>query len=318
MLDGRHSGTGGGNHVVIGAAYSGRQPFSAAARSAAQPGGLLAKPSIDVVPVFGTVHRPYEPASKGGRGAQDSLYELGIAFSQVPEKAREPVAPLDGRPHLPQPADRPDGEHASHGALHPNSIHRMRRLSRLGLVELRAFEMPPHARMSLTQQLLVRALIAHFWETPLGSKGARKRWAWGTSLHDRFMLPYFVERDFEDVLEELNDAGYPFRKEWFAPHFEFRFPADRVDHEARDPPGAARRAGALERAGRRDLGRRHGAQRGFLSGAIAGPGIGLDRIAIHRVVQRAPGASASDRRTGRICGRGALSRVAAALVSAPY
>ena len=77
--------------------------------------------------------------------------------------------------------------------------------------------------MSLTQQLLVRALIAHFWEKPLTS--GRKLMSWGTALHDRFMLPYFVERDLEDVLEELNDAGYPFRKEWFAPHFEFRFPA---------------------------------------------------------------------------------------------
>jgi uncharacterized protein (DUF2126 family) len=91
---------------------------------------------------------------------------------------------------------------------------------RLGLVEFRAFEMPPHARMSLTQQLLVRSLVARFWERPYRERLVR----WNTTLHDRFLLPYFVRLDLHSVLAEIRAAGIPLEDEWFAPHFEFRFP----------------------------------------------------------------------------------------------
>ena len=91
---------------------------------------------------------------------------------------------------------------------------------RLGLVEFRSFEMPPHAQMSLAQQLFLRALVAWFWEKPY----KRKLIPWGTEIHDRFMLPEFIWQDFKDVIADLRDAGFPVELEWFAPHFEFRFP----------------------------------------------------------------------------------------------
>jgi len=218
MLDGKHTGTGGGNHITLGGIEPKRSPIL---RRPDLLRSMLSfwqnHPSLSYL-FSSTFIGPTSQAPRFDEGRPDRIYEMEIAFKEL-EKLEDPPYWMVDRIFRNLLTDLTGNTHRAEFCIDklysPDS-----QTGRLGILELRGFDMPPHKEMSMVQLLLIRALVASFWRNPYKHKLIN----WSTDLHSKFMMHHFIKEDIHEVVDILNSNGIAFKKEWLTSFLEFKFP----------------------------------------------------------------------------------------------
>ena len=293
-----------------------RFPAAAPSRPAGLAADLLAAPSVAVLPVLRPVHRHDVAGAAGRRGPAGFALRAGDRVRR--DRPAAPAAEGGPKPWITDRAlrhlltDITGNTHRAEFCIDklysPDSAR-----GRLGLLELRGFEMPPHYQMAMVQSLLVRSLVAWFWDEPLRAPLIRH----GANLHGRYLLPHFIIHDIAEVAADLRAHGIEFDTSWLDPFTEFRFPRigtavfGGVEIELRGAIEPWNVLGEESTAG--------GTARYVDSSVerIQVRLIGADRQPLHRHRQRSSDPDAGDRQPRRAGRRGALPRLAAAQRAAP-
>ncbi len=225
LVDGRMGGSGGGNHLTLGGPTALESPF-------VRRPDLLASfvaftqhhPSLSYL-FTGLFVGPTSQAPRVDEARHDALYELEIAMRRAFDGRGDEK---DGPPPPPWLADAlfrhllVDVTGNTHRA--EISIDKLFSpdgpAGRQGLLELRAFEMPPHPRLAVAQMLLANSIVAAMVKEPYDVELCR----FGMRLHDRYLLPHFMWSDMEDVLAFLAARGLPIPPEAYRPFVELRCP----------------------------------------------------------------------------------------------
>ena len=225
-VDGTHGGTGGGNHITLGGITPADSPMLR------RPDLLVSlltywqrHPSLSYL-FSGRFIGTTSQAPRVDEGRPEALYELEIAFAEIARLNRDMGSGNDtAKPWITDRAlrhlltDITGNTHRAEFCIDklysPDSAR-----GRLGILELRGFEMPPHFQMAMVQSLLVRSLVVWFWDEPLRAPLIRH----GANLHGRYLLPHFIINDIADVAADLRAHGIEFDTSWLDPFTEFRFP----------------------------------------------------------------------------------------------
>ena len=220
QLDGRETGSGGGHHLTLGGPTPAQSPFLARPELFASLLRYLQNhPALSYL-FTGLFVGPTSQAPRIDEARHDALYELELALALAEDPDRPPPLPwLTDRLFRHLLADVSGNTHRAEVSI-DKLYDPVAPSGRLGVVELRAFEMPPHEHMAIAQMLLMRGVVARLAQRPYREPLVR----WGSQLHDRFMLPHFLEKDLEDVLRDLREAGLDFTPAHYVPFIDFKCP----------------------------------------------------------------------------------------------
>jgi uncharacterized protein (DUF2126 family)/transglutaminase-like putative cysteine protease len=218
-VDGTHGGTGGGNHITLGGITPADSPLLR------RPDLLVSlltywqrHPSLSYL-FAGRFVGTTSQAPRVDEGRPEALYELEIAFAEIARLSASDQPWVTDRALRHLLTDITGNTHRAEFCIDklysPDSAR-----GRLGLLELRGFEMPPHIQMAMVQSLLVRSLVAWFWDEPVRAPLIRH----GSNLHGRYLLPHFIIHDIAEVAADLRAHGVDFETAWLDPFTEFRFP----------------------------------------------------------------------------------------------